>query len=136
MSNDEQQGNGFWFGLAIGGLLGAVGSYLSTTDKEQRKKLLAKGKQILEGLEDFGEEVWEKGGEIKKSVAVTAKKTKKTVGEVKPQIEETVGETSEEIEEIARQAIEKIAATTQKAKSSKGLGRFFSKGGKTLTPKK
>lgn len=129
--NNEQHGSGFWFGLAIGGLVGAVGSYLLTTDEKERKKLLARGKQLLEGLEDFGEGALEKGEEIKDEVVAKVQKVTKVVEEKAPEIQEIVQEkvenTSEEIEVIAKDAIEKIAAVTQKAQKT-GVKRFFSKG--------
>jgi gas vesicle protein len=125
--DNNEHGSGFWFGLAIGGLVGAVGSYLLTTDEKERKKLLARGKQILEGLEDFGGEALEKGEEIKDEVVAKVQKVTKVVEEKAPEIQEKAEEVSEDIEEIAKDAIEKIAAVTQKAQKT-GVKRFFSKG--------
>ncbi len=67
MENEEQH-NGFWLGLVIGGLAGAVASYLAVADEKDKKKLIAKGKEILESLEDFSKEAAEKGKELGETV--------------------------------------------------------------------
>lgn len=132
MPDDQQEhGNGFWIGLAVGGLLGAVGSYLATTDEKQRKLLIAKGKQLLENLEEFGESAIEKGEEIKEVVVDKAQKVEKIIEKKAPEVQEMVQEkvedASEDIEEIAKEAIAKIASATQSAQKT-GAKRFFSKG--------
>lgn len=125
--NNEQHGGGFWFGLAIGGLVGAVGSYLLTTDEKERKKLLARGRQILESLEDFGGEALEKGEEVKDEVVAKVQEVTRAVEQKAPEIQEKAEEVSEDIEEIAKEAIKKITAATQKVQKS-GVKRFFSRG--------
>jgi len=59
MENEENH-NGFWLGIVVGGL--------AVADEKDKKKLIAKGKEILESLEDFSKEAAEKGGELGKAV--------------------------------------------------------------------
>jgi len=67
MENEERH-NSFWLGLLIGSLAGAVASYLAVADEKDKKKLIAKGKEILESLEDFSKEAAEKGKELGEAV--------------------------------------------------------------------
>jgi len=132
MSDEPKENNGFWLGLALGGLLGAVGSYLATTDEMERKKLLAKGKQMLRDIEDFGQSAYEKGEEVKESVTRQAKKIEKVIEEKAPVVQEAVEEKAGEIEQIAKKAIEEITTATHQAQK-KGLKKFFFSKGRPLT---
>lgn len=66
--NKQEHHSGFWLGMIAGGLMGAVAAYLTVADEKDKKKLIAKGKEILETLEDFGKGAAEKGKELGETV--------------------------------------------------------------------
>ena len=100
MANEEPHHNSFWLGLVIGGLAGAVASYLAVADEKDKKKLIAKGKEILESLEDLGKEAAEKGKELKEVVVGLPQK----VGVAVKEAQETAQEVTADIKKINSQA--------------------------------
>lgn len=123
----EEHSSGFWFGLAIGGLLGAVSSYFFTADEKQKKELLVKGKKLLAQIEEFGQSAQEKGEEVKKLIEKKA-----------PEVEEAVEDTAGDVKKIAQDAIEKITASmeqlekTAKKVEKKGFANVFLRGGRPV----
>jgi gas vesicle protein len=84
---------GFWLGLMVGSLLGAVTAYLTVADAKDKKKLIARGKEFLEKLEDFGQEIGEKGEELGKDVMETVS---------------GIGEKVEELPRLARPVVKAV----------------------------
>lgn len=114
-TNEEHGNSGFWFGLAIGGLVGAAAAYLATTDEKERKKLLKKGKQILGSLEDFGGEVIEKGKEVKEVVTDKFEEVGDFVEEKTPVVAEAAQEAMAKVQETAQDAIARIEEAAENA---------------------
>ncbi|MCL5091116.1 MAG: hypothetical protein M1514_03845 [Patescibacteria group bacterium] len=135
MNDNEEHSNGFWFGLAIGGLLGAAASYLATTDEVERKKLLKKGKLLLENLEEFGGNV---GEQVEEKVEKVTKLIEKKAPEMVEVASDTVGDTADDVKKIAQEAIEKITASvenlekTAKKVEKKGFANVFLRGGRPV----
>jgi gas vesicle protein len=109
MSDEGPEGNGFWIGLIVGGLLGAGASYLLGMEnkEEAKKKLLEKGKWLLENFGEIGEEIKEKSLEVKDEAA-------ERVSEVRDEIEEKV----KDLPEIAEEAVENVQKAAQEAVTS------------------
>jgi gas vesicle protein len=90
VSNEEgTPPGGFWLGLMVGSLLGAVTAYLTVTDEKDKRKLIARGKELLGKLEDFGQEIGEKGEELGKDVIETVSGVSEKVEEL-PQLAKPV----------------------------------------------
>jgi len=107
MNEDNAENNsGFWIGLIAGGLLGAGISYfLSFENKEEaKKKLLQKGRWLLENFEDIGEEIGERGKEI-------GSKAVERIAEVKQEVEEKV----QDLPVIAQEAVENVQKAAEEA---------------------
>ncbi len=112
MENERQSGNGFWFGLFFGGLLGALIIYLLGTKE---------GKKLAENLKD-------KGGDL--------------LDQLSEEIEDLEGKAVEVKEKIGGQAMDKLDEALVKLEEKQDLAReatsnfrkrFFRKNGKKLT---
>jgi len=141
LNENENKGGGFWLGLAIGGLVGAVTSYFALTDDKQRRKLLKKGKAIIEGLEDFGGDVVDRGEEIKDQVSDKIEGVSEVVEEKKPQVTKATKKAVKQIKAVASDAVEKIedvaegASDTAVGIKKSVIKKFFFRKGKPLVKK-
>lgn len=139
--NEEENSrtkSGFWLGVILGGLVGAVAAYLAVDDKsELRKSLLKKGKILLDHLEDFKDEAVEKGEEVKKDVTEKISDVKEEIRDKVEEIPEVAQEAVENVQEVANQAISQIvkAADKTEANAHKKARLFFLKKGKPLVKK-
>jgi len=128
---DKEEGqvhhsSGFLIGLLVGGLLGAVAAYFAAADKEDKERLIAKGKELLGSIKDFGEEVKEKGERV--------------VEEVKEKVEDFPEAAQDAVESVQVAAKEAIAKITQVADQTENKARypakkFFLSRGKPLVKK-
>lgn len=125
-NQEDHHSGGFLIGLLVGGVLGAVAAYFATSDKEDKAKLLAKGKMLLENVKDFGLEVKEKGEEVVEEV-------KERVSDIPSAAEEAV----KNVQVAAEEAIEKITLAADKAElnAHKEARKFFLQKGKSLVKK-
>lgn len=139
--NEEENSrtkSGFWLGMILGGLVGAVAAYLAVDDKsELRKSLITKGKILLDHLEDFKDEAVEKGEEIKEGVVEKIKDVREEVQDKIEEIPEAAQEAVENVQEVANEAIAKIVKVADKteANTHKKARLFFLKKGKPLVKK-
>jgi len=79
---------GFWFGMILGGLIGAVLAVFATADDkdELKKNLLKKGKIFLKHLGDIREEVEEKGEDVKEGVVEKLSEVKEAADKTETRI--------------------------------------------------
>lgn len=147
--NNENDGNGFWLGLLIGGAIGAVAGYLFSSDDKKKAllELKEKGKILLEDLGEWKDEAVEKGGEVKKvvdkKVTAVAKKTEEAAEVVGDEIQDTAvvaKEAIQKVEQAAKEAVEDISQSVETSvrtfnPKKKGFGKFFFKKGQALMKK-
>lgn len=150
MSENNENNNGFWAGIILGGLVGAgIAYFFSSKDQEKnRRAIQVKGKQLLNGINNFGEDALERGEEIKEAVVDTAedwqKQAVKTVAKAEKKIDEFKEEAAgviEKVQETAQDAISDVNKSAVKLEKSaeksiestqKNFKRFFSRGGRSL----
>ena len=141
-NQERENKGGFWLGLAIGGLVGAVASYFAVTDDKQRRKLLKKGRQLLEGLEELGGDVVEKGGQITEQVTDKIEDVSEVVKEKTPSVQKAAKKAVKQVKGLAEDAVQEVqgvaedAAETAREIKKSALKRFFFKKGKPLVKKK
>lgn len=130
MAEDNRGQNfGFWFGLFLGGLLGALTIFFLGTKegKKTAKRLLEKGEEVFGEIEQELGELQEKGKELVKKTEEVKEKIKEKVEGKKEGVETAVAERADaalnKMEEVQKQAL----ATTQEVHS------YFRRGGKPLS---
>lgn len=99
---DNQDGDNFWTGLLVGGILGAAaGFFLGSDNKDDlKRKIKDKALDVWDNLGDFSNSVKDKALDIKDDVVEEA---------------QDVGQQAEEVADIARQKIEAITVSAQQA---------------------
>ena len=90
--NENHSNNGFWLGVIVGGLLGAVVAYIfGSEDKEElKKKLREKGKILLKNLEDFKEKVGESSEGLREKMVSEVGEVEQKVGELPETVQDAV----------------------------------------------
>lgn len=125
-NQEEHHGSGFLIGLLVGGILGAVATYFASSDKENREKLLTKGKMLLGYVKDFGFDVKEKGEDVVEEVI-----------EKVSDIPAVATEAVKDVQNAAQEAIERITkvADNTENKAHVQARKFFLQKGKSLVKK-
>lgn len=125
-NQEDHHSGGFLIGLLVGGVLGAVAAYFASADKEDKAKLLAKGKILLENVKDFGLDVKEKSEEVFEDV-------KEKVSDVPVVAEEAV----KDVQIAAQEAIIRITEAADRAEinAHKEARKFFVSKGRSLVKK-
>lgn len=137
--DNNQNGHNFLAGMVLGGLVGAVAAYfLSSEDKEElRKKIINKGKLLLDDIEEFKDKAVKTGGKISGEVIDRIEEA----GEKVQEIPEIAQEAVASVQKVAEAAMENIADTAKEVEKSanksvttqkRKIGKFFLKKGRSL----
>lgn len=122
MGDDRNRGSNFVLGVILGALVGA-GSYWFLTSTEEGKKvkkqIQKKGEEALDNLADMVEDLEEKGEEFKEKAQ-----------EVQKELEEKTQSLKEEVADRAQEGLEQIEDLRQRGQ--KAAAKFFTKNGKPL----
>lgn len=132
--DEQNEDGGFWTGLVVGGILGAVaGFFLGGDDKNELKKKL-KDKAF-----DVWDNLGETASEVKEKVLDVREEAEEEYDEVKEKAEEAVLVAKERIQAItdsAQKAVEEELGKIEKTGIAEGFRKnFFFKRGKSLQKK-
>ncbi len=138
MSEEENNTSGFWLGMILGGAIGAVAGYLlSSKDKRQAlEEIREKGKQLLENLGTFKDEIVEKGEKVKRVVEAEVEDIASEMEGVPQAAKEAI----EKVEKAAQEAVKNISESVKTSNTyvdprKKGFGKIFFKKGNALVKK-
>lgn len=121
--SDERNDGKFMFGFFLGGLIGAlIIFFLGTKEGKKAEKLFqAKGKDILEELEDKLDELQQKGKEYVRQGEALKEQVMDTFEEKKEEMTDTavakIGSALERMEELQQKGVETTASLRKKFKN-------------------
>ena len=123
MSEEHSQGGSFLRGLVAGAILGAMAIwFLNQTEKgkEIKKEIKEKSGDTLENLNDLVQGLEERGQEFKKKVV-----------QVKEEFEEKAKDFRQDVAEEAKMGLSRIEKLEEKG--HKAAQKFFTRKGKSLS---